>query len=140
MVEPMNEADDQTTTKPEVAPTVLMQVLAEMERNAYVTKNPLFAWIAIAQCVEHNLPVPEFVLEYIKDVAVALDPFIHEAILKKPTEKIKPEEISKRVLAALQITTGAGRPNAFENIRRDFDAELTLLNEPSAKVCASRIT
>src|SRR4051794_34767165 len=113
----MAEAEDDNTTKPKIAPAALMQTLAEMERNAYVTKNPLFAWTAIAQCAEHNLPVPEFASEYIKDVAIALARFIRKAILKGEKDKIRTEEISKRVLAALQITTTSGRPNAFENMR-----------------------
>ena len=128
----MNEADDTTTIKTETS--TLLRTLGEMERNAYVTKNPLFIWNAIAQCAEHDLPIPDYALDYIKDVAAALSPFIREAILKDEKDKIEPKEISKRVLDALQINTAKGRPNAFENMRRHLDDEMALLNEPTREV------
>jgi hypothetical protein len=113
----MNETEDAATIK--YVPSVLNSLLADMERLAWVTKNPLFIWNGISLCVEQNLPIPEYALDYIKAVATALAPFTRETILKNQKNKVKPEEISKRVLDALQITTGAGCPNAFENMRRD---------------------
>jgi hypothetical protein len=132
MTEPMNETEDAATIK--YAPSVLNSLLADMERMAWVTKNPLFIWNGISLCVEQNLPVPEYALDYIKAVATALAPFTRETILKDKKNKVKLEEISKRVLDALQITTGAGCPNAFENMRRDLAGEVALANEPLRKV------
>ncbi len=127
----MNETDDPATTK--YAPSVLNSLLADMERMAWATKNPLFVWNAMSLCAEQNLPVPEYALDYIKGVATALAPFTREAILRDEKSKVKPEEISKHVLDALRITSGAGRPNAFENMRRDLAGEMMLSNEPILK-------
>jgi hypothetical protein len=127
----MNETEDAVTIK--YAPSVLNSLLADMERLAWATKNPLFIWNGISLCVEQNLPVPEYALDYIKAVATALAPFTRETILKDKN-KVNLEEISKRVLDALQITTGAGRPNAFENMRRDLAGEVALVSEPLRKV------
>src|SRR3954452_4337566 len=138
MAEPMNETGDAATIKEDTptikyAPSVLNSLLADMERMAWITKNPLFALNAIALCAEQNLPIPEYALDYIKAFATTLAPFTREAILRDPKNKVTPEEISKHVLDALQITTGAGRPNAFENMRRDLAGETALLNEPVRK-------
>jgi hypothetical protein len=130
---PTTEDDDTATTSPHYLPA-LLGVLAQMEGNYCASNNPLFAWNAIAFCTEHGLPIPEFASEYIKQVAVALSPFIKEAMLRGEKDKIDPEEIPKRVLDALQITTGAGRPNAFEGIRRHFSNENALLMEPVRKI------
>ena len=110
----MNETDDAATIK--YAPSVLNSLLADMERLAWVTKNPLFIWNGISLCVEQNLPVPEYALDYIKAVATALAPFTRETILKDKKNKIQPEEISKRVLDALQITTRGGPSKCFRKL------------------------
>ena len=100
----MSETDDAATIK--YAPSVLNSLLADMERLAWVTKNPLFIWNGISLCVEQNLPVPEYALDYIKAVATALAPFTRETILKDKKNKIQPEEISKRVLDDCKLRPG----------------------------------
>lgn len=128
----MDETDDTSTTIFE--PGMLKSLLADMERGARLRGNPLFAWNAIDVSVKQNHPIPDFALEYIKTVAAALAPFTTNAILRKPDNKVTLEEISRHVLDALRITTGGGRPNAFENMRRDCQADVALANEPLREV------
>lgn len=103
------------------APSRAQVLIADLERRARVTANPLYVWNAILRSFMEGYELTDYMLEYIKSISIQLSPLIEDAWSSEP--KIKPEDALAEVLAALLITGPQGKPNAFIRLRRDSELE-----------------
>jgi hypothetical protein len=129
----MNEADEDDTAKPGgVSRATAEERVADWERRARLTANPLYVWRAMLSCFMYEIPLTEYCLDYIKHSSVQFFDLIEDATSEKPT--IDPLKAVTAVPRVLQITNGQGKPNAFELLRRDRQREMDASREDAARV------
>lgn len=111
------------TTPPPAAGAELRRWVDPLEgwhRLAREGRNPLYAWHAMIWCFGHDQPLPGWVLNYLRDVAIDIHRIIDEVLRDAPVNGagVAAARAIEQVPAALMFTR-KGR-NAFAALAEDY--------------------